>query len=187
LKKVKPIEKIQNLLSTLPITKTRENKKEQRGFTLIEVIIAVIITSMIGYGYLKVHGTSLHFIDLIDKRLKTNEFSSFIFSQVSKDLHEKKKSVKEFVEMRYTIDDDELLEYLDKIEYEYTQEELYFLNFGEFSEEEQESDSMFEKYDKNEDSKMTEEIKKNGVLVETVKIADEDNNSVSLYHFSFLK
>jgi prepilin-type N-terminal cleavage/methylation domain-containing protein len=171
------------------ILKNRSKRRFQGGFTLVEVIMAVIIASFLSYGYLKVHGTSLHFLDLIDKRLETNEYSSFIFSQVSKDLHEKKKSVKEFVETRYNIDDDELLEYFDKVEYRYTQEELYFLNFGEFSEEnenESDSDSLFTEYNEN-DSAITDEIKKNGVLVETVKIHDENNNSVSLYHFSFLK
>jgi prepilin-type N-terminal cleavage/methylation domain-containing protein len=182
--RIAPIEK--NELSEFALLK---KGKFQGGFTLVEVIMAVLITSFLVYGYLKVHGTSLLFLELVDRRLETNEYSSFIFSQVSKDLHEKKKSVKEFVEMRYNIDDDELLEYFDKVEYRYTQKELYFLNFGEFNEEssENDSDSLFTEYEEGRGSGVTEEIKKNGVLVETVRIEDENNNSVSLYHFSFLK
>jgi len=123
-------------------------------------------------------------LELLDTRLKANKYSSFIFSNITKDLHEKKKTVYEFIQDRYNIRDDELVEYLKNKEYRYTQDELFFLNFGE--NEDGESEIMQEQQTQNNDE-VTDEIKKQGVLIEKVTIKDESNNSTSIYHFSYLK
>jgi prepilin-type N-terminal cleavage/methylation domain-containing protein len=157
------------------------------GFTLIEIVITVLIVSVAGLGYLQTHSNSIRAIELLDNRMRVNEFSSFIFSNIDIELHNKKKSVKEFIEERYsTIDDDDLLTYLKEKEFEYTQDELYFMNFGE-NEEEAEEAGFFKDVSNSDESQASEALKRTGILVELVTIRDDNNNSTSIYHFSYLE
>jgi len=156
----------------------------KKAFTLIEIVITVLIISIIGFALLQMKSNTIKSLELLDTRLKVNKYSSFIFSNITKDLHEKQKSVYEFIQDRYNIRDDELIEYLKNKEYRYTQDELFFLNFGE--NEEGDSEIMQEDRNQNRDE-VTDEIKKQGILIERISIKDEINNSTSIYHFSYLK
>jgi hypothetical protein len=131
--------------------------------------------------------TTLKSLSLIETRLEVNEFSSLIFGKVTKDLHEKKRTAYEYIQDRYTIDSDDLIRYLKEREYEYTQEELYFLHFGDNEEESDEESLIMESRDSFTDKEATDDVKQEGVLIETVRIKDDNNNSTSLYHFSFIK
>ena len=155
----------------------------KKAFTLIEIVITVLIISIIGFALLQMQSNTIKSLELLDTRLKVNKYSSFIFSKITKNLHEKHKSVYEFIQDRYNITDDELLEYLKNKEYRYFQEELFFLNFGENEDGENE---MMQEQSQNDDE-VTDEIKKQGILIERVSIKDEMNNSTSIYHFTYLQ
>ncbi len=159
----------------------------RNGFSLVEVIISVLIISIVGFALLQMQSTTLKSLSLIETRLEVNEFSSLIFGKVTKDLHEKKRTAYEYIQDRYTIDSDDLIRYLKEREYEYTQEELYFLHFGDNEEESDEESLIMESRDSFTDKEATDDVKQEGVLIETVRIKDDNNNSTSLYHFSFIK
>ncbi|HIC11010.1 MAG TPA: type II secretion system protein [Campylobacterales bacterium] len=160
----------------------------KRGFTLVEVLVAVLIISVVGVALLKMRGDMVRSLSLVDSRMKVNRFSSFIFGKVSKKLHGKNLEVYEYVKERYNIKDDDLIHYLKSAKYEYRQDEIYFLHFGENSdsgEDGEMADSLV--MDTPSDKEVSDEVKREGVLVERVMIRDENNNSTSIYHFSFLK
>jgi len=155
----------------------------KRGFTLIEIVITVMIISVIGFALLQMQSNTIKTLELLDKRLKVNKYSSFIFSNISQNFHNKDKTVYEFIKDRYNLDDDDLILYLKEKEYGYTQDELFFLNFGE-NDNDGESEMLMES--SNNKDEVTDEIKKQGVLIERVSIKDENNNSTSIYHFSYI-
>ena len=160
----------------------------RKSFTLIEIVITVMLISIIGFALLQMQSNTIRSLELLDKRLKVNKYSSFIFSTISKNLHKKNRTVYEFIKDRYIIDDDDVIRYLKEKEYVYTQDEMFFLNFGENEDGETEMEMQSSAKDRDsEDIESSEAIKKNGVLVERVSIRDENNNSTSLYHFSYLK
>jgi hypothetical protein len=159
----------------------------RKSFSLIEILIVVAIASIVGLTNIQMHSNSLRILELVDSRIEANKFSSFIFSNIDIELHNKKKSVKEFIEDRYTITDDELLHYLKEREFEYLQDELYFMNFGSGEESSEEEMMGFEKVEESSEVEATEELQKNGILIELVTIKDERNSSVSLYHFTFME
>ena len=160
----------------------------RRGFTLAEVLVAVLIISVVGVALLKMRGDMVRSLSLVDSRMKVNQFSSFIFGKVSKNLHGKNLEVYEYVKERYNIKDNDLIHYLKSAKYEYRQDEIYFLHFGENSDSGEDgdiADSIV--MDTPSDREVADEVKREGVLVERVMIRDENNNSTSIYHFSFLK
>lgn len=164
----------------------------KQGFTLIEVIIAVVIISVVGLALLQMRGDTIRSLKLIETRMEVNKYSSFIFGTISKDLHGKNLEVYDYIKDRYFIKDDELIHYFKSAKYEYRQDEIYFLHFGENEDnidnetDIEESLVMDSSTDLN-NKQVTDEVKREGVLVERVMIKDENNNSTSLYHFSFLK
>ena len=156
----------------------------KKGFTLVEIIITVMIISIVGMGLLQTHSNSMKTLELINTRMKVNKFSTFLFGNISKNLHKKQRTVFEFIKDRYQINDDEIINYLKSETYLYTQNELFFLNFGENMDDG--DDSLFEK-SSSKDKQVADEVKREGVLVEKISIKDENNNSTSLYHFSYLQ
>ena len=158
----------------------------KKGFTLVEIVITVMIISIVGMGLLQTHSNSMKTLELINSRMEVNKFSTFIFSNISKNLHQKQRTVYEFIKDRYQINDDDIIDYLKSATYLYTQNELFFLNFGENADEE--DDSLFQQSSNQESNKeVSDEVKREGVLVEKISIKDENNNSTSLYHFSYLQ
>ena len=155
----------------------------KNGFTLIEIVITVMLVSIMGFALLQMQSNTLRSLELLDKRLKVNQYSSFLFSNITKDLHKKHRTVYEFIKDRYTIDDDDIIRYLKEKEYEYTQDEMFFLNFGE--NEDGDAEMITERSDNTRE--VNNEIKNEGVLIERISIRDDNNNSTSLYHFSYLK
>jgi prepilin-type N-terminal cleavage/methylation domain-containing protein len=155
----------------------------KKAFTLVEVIISILIISVMGFALLQMHSNTLKSLDLLDKRLEVNKFSSFIFSKVSEDLHGKRKTVYEYIKDRYVIDDDDLIRHLKLRTYEYSQDEVYFLNFGENGDINS-SILSSSKEDRPLPKGASDDIKREGVLVERVSIKDENNNSTSIFHFS---
>jgi len=157
------------------------------AFTLVEVMVAVVLISVVGFALLQMQSNTIRSLSLIETRMEVNRYSSFIFGKIDKNLHGTKKDVYEYVKDRYNIKDDDLIKYLKKGEYEYRQDEVYFLHFGDGEDENQDEDGLV--IDKAEDfasKDATDEVKRVGILVERVMIKDENNNSTSLYHFSFL-
>jgi prepilin-type N-terminal cleavage/methylation domain-containing protein len=158
----------------------------KKGFTLVEIVITVMIISIVGMGLLQTHSNSMKTLKLINSRMEVNKFSTFIFSNISKNLHKKQRTVYEFIKDRYQINDDDIINYLKSATYLYTQNELFFLNFGENVDEE--DGSLFQQTSSQENNKeVADEVKREGVLVEKISIKDENNNSTSLYHFSYLQ
>jgi prepilin-type N-terminal cleavage/methylation domain-containing protein len=153
----------------------------RNGFSLVEVVISVLIISVIGIALLQMNSNTIRSIQLFENRLKVDEYSSPIFLNIDSELHNKSQTVYEFVKSKYgTVNDTDLIEYLDKKELLYQQRELYFLHFGEDGEL-----SMDSMNDSESGREVTSEVQKEGVLIEEVSIKDENNNSTSLYHFSF--
>lgn len=160
----------------------------RNGFSLVEVIIAVLIISVVGFALLQMQSNTIRSLKLLETRMEVNEYSSFLFGTISKDLHGKRRDVYEYIKERYNIDNDDLIKYLKEGEYEYRQDEMYFLHFGEGEDENgDENGLVMDQPDDFASKDATDEVKREGVLVERVMVKDENNNSTSLYHFSFLK
>jgi len=98
----------------------------KKGFTLVEIVITVMIISIVGMGLLQTHSNSMKTLELINSRMEVNKFSTFIFSNISKNLHKKQRTVYEFIKDRYQINDDDIIDYLKSATYLYTQNELFF-------------------------------------------------------------
>jgi len=59
-------------------------KQHHRGFTLIEVMVAVMIVSVVIAALLQMQGNTSHKLIELKKTLKTNQFNSFLISSDNK-------------------------------------------------------------------------------------------------------
>jgi prepilin-type N-terminal cleavage/methylation domain-containing protein len=55
-------------------------KSYKRGFTLIEVMVAVMIISIVIMGLLQMYSNNTHIFSAIKKQIKTNQYVSFLVS-----------------------------------------------------------------------------------------------------------
>lgn len=143
-----------------------------------------MIITIMGFALLQMQSNTIKSLDLLDRRLDVNKYSSFLFSNISKDNHKKEKTVYDFIKERYNIDDDDIIEYLKMQKYQYNQEEMFFLTFGE--NEDIDDEVVIASSESNLDE-VGEDIKRVGLLVERVSIKDENNNSTSIFHFEYLQ
>ncbi len=160
--------------------------KHHGGFTLIEVMISVVIISVVGFTMLQTHANSIYSLSLFAERMKANEYSSLLFTKISKDLNNKTRDLYEFIQDQYVITDDDLLKFLKKHEFLYKQKELYFMRLGDSSDIENE-ELMQEIKRQDENGETVNVAEGEGVSIEQITVSNilENNISSFVYHFTF--
>jgi prepilin-type N-terminal cleavage/methylation domain-containing protein len=105
----------------------------RKAFSLMEIMIAVIIISVVGLALLQVNSNSNNLYTIIFDRTKENQIATVGFVEFSDETDKKEQIVYEALKERYEIDNDDIMQ--DLKEYKiYTAQTL--VNSISFSDEE---------------------------------------------------
>lgn len=91
----------------------------RRGFTLVEVLIAVVIVSIAGIALLKMNSANLFFFTKLKNYAQMQEVLAIAGLHGSNMYKRDDKSLYDILEPHYTIDNDDLRKYLDSQTYRY--------------------------------------------------------------------
>jgi prepilin-type N-terminal cleavage/methylation domain-containing protein len=96
----------------------------KQAFTLIEVIIAAILISLMSIGILQLQSNTTHNLSILSQQKKMDQLASPILSQPDKKLHNKQQELYTFIKDRYIIDYAPLIDALKKHKVHFLQKEL---------------------------------------------------------------
>lgn len=115
----------------------------RRGFTLIEVMVAVMIISVVIATLLQMRGNSTHLFLNMDKKSKINQFSSFFIANDNYGYETKTTSLDELV-ANFEIEND-LRRELRDTNVEIIYQELSIIDLSDFSSSESEDNYQTQK------------------------------------------
>jgi prepilin-type N-terminal cleavage/methylation domain-containing protein len=113
-----------------------------KAFSLIEIIIAVIIISVVGVGLLQVNSNSHTIYSKIFERTNSNQISSIGFVNFETKSDKKEQSLSEMLKTKYDIDNDDILKRFKDIKV-YSSSTL-INSIEPFKSEEEEEDNYME-------------------------------------------
>jgi len=97
----------------------------KKGFSLVEVIVAVIILSIVGTALLKVSTVNKHLIELSNNLQEEITLFSIPITHHDKKYNQTQKSLYEYIESTYDINDDDIRQILNKIDVGYKQRNIF--------------------------------------------------------------
>lgn len=132
----------------------------RKGFTFIEVMIAVVIISVVITALLEIYANNTYIFSKLEKKSETNQHLSFVISNPDYGLENKNTSLYELLK-DFELDDS-LRRQLKSVKVNLTYQKLEKIDMNEYESEEQEGSN----------SKMIFEIGK------TILKVDEDSASI---------
>lgn len=114
----------------------------RRGFTLIEVMVAVLIISVVIMALFQMRGNSSHIFLNINKKLQTNQYMSFLISNTDYGF-EKKNITLDMLLDDFDVESDLKLE-LKKVKVQVEYQELKQIDMSEQNDENITSNVIFE-------------------------------------------
>jgi len=111
--------------------KSQNSSLGRDGFTLIEVMVAVLIISVVIAALLQMHGNSSHIFLALNQKLKVNQLSSFFIENKNYGYENKNTSLDELVS-EFELEDDLRIE-LRNTDVNIIYQELSIIDLSEFS------------------------------------------------------
>jgi prepilin-type N-terminal cleavage/methylation domain-containing protein len=96
----------------------------KKAFTIIEVMIAVVILALVGTALLKNAGSGLDFVRKISQKENAIDSLSIAVAERNPNFNHLKKSLYDFVEREFLIDDITLMKILKKKKFLYKENEV---------------------------------------------------------------
>ena len=126
--------------------------KMRKGFTLIEIMISVAISSIVGMALLTMNSNSIALFTKIQNSSDISEQLSLIGSHGEVRFNHTDKTLYDILNKNYTIDNDEARHYLEEIKYSYNEKIIDTITFGEDMEEEEEQSESVNRDDLEDQS-----------------------------------
>ena len=101
----------------------------KRAFTLIEVMVAVMLLSVVGWSVLQSQQGSAFTVQGNQKSFDTALFTMPVLLLANKAYHNKERTLYEFLRTEYEIKDQEVVDALKQQKVHYSQEEFEFIAF----------------------------------------------------------
>jgi len=148
-----------------------DSKNSKHGFTLIEVMIAVVIISTVIMALLQMFANNTHIFSQLSKKTEINQYSSFFISNPTKGLENI-----DTLTLYDLIDDfqieDSLRQKLKKNKIKIIYQEVETIDMSDFQEE--------KKDDNNEDDEEKKDVNSNMIFTIGKTILRLNNSSISL-------
>lgn len=103
----------------------------RKAFTLVEVLIAAVLVSVVVIGLFQSSQNNLLLIDFAKKKEATNEIFSLILLNENEEWNRSEKDLYEFVKDKFDIKNDDLKTYLKNQKVLYSQEEANLIDLSE--------------------------------------------------------
>ena len=108
----------------------------RHAFTLIEVMVAVVIISYVGWGVLALGQNTTHNLEVIKTQQNIAMIASPLLIEANINNHNKNRSLYDFLKERYVLNCDPMIDMLKGIKLEYKQKEFAFIHMGDGDEDE---------------------------------------------------
>lgn len=106
----------------------------RNGFTLMEVLVAVMIASLVGMALLQMNAQSIHLFDRLRQTTKMTEVTAVAAIHADKRFHKTDKTLYDLLDDSYDITSDEFRKFLKDHKYSYQETVLETVTFGEVEE-----------------------------------------------------
>ena len=103
----------------------------RNAFTIIEVMVAVLIISFVGWGLLQMQQNTLHNITVVEDNFNTACVVSPLLLQADKKNHNKSKDLYSFIKDRYNIKYDPMISEMKKAKISYWHKDFAFISLEE--------------------------------------------------------
>lgn len=103
----------------------------RKAFTLVEVLIAAVLVSVVVVGLFQSSQNNLLLIDFAKKKEATNEIFSLILLNENEEWNRSEKDLYEFIKDKFDIKNDDLKTYLKNQKVLYSQEEANLIDLSE--------------------------------------------------------
>lgn len=157
-----------------------------RAFTLVEVIVAVVIISVVGLSLLKINANHTNIFKFSLDRIDVNQLASFYVNNYDPNLEMRDYSILELIKSKYPeIKDDEIRKYLDEVKISIKEdEEVDELNLFE-DDSRAEDESKSEAYKNFENNpKMSKDDDSNKIIINRLNLNFNDVKS-GYYRFIY--
>ncbi len=94
------------------------------AFTLIEVMVAVLLISLMSLGLLQMQSDTTHNLNILQKQSHMDQIASSMLIRPDTMYHNKKQDLYTFLKDRYTIDYDPLIHELSQQKFTFRQEQI---------------------------------------------------------------
>ncbi len=148
----------------------KKNNSNREGFTLIEVMIAVVIISTVIMALLEMFANNTHIFSALTKKTQINQYASFFISNPDVGLEEENSLTLYDLVSDFPLEDSlrrELKEHKIKIVYQ----ELETIDMSDFEESEEDSSEESSQEEKDVNSNMIFEIGKTILNVKNSSMA----------------
>ena len=112
----------------------------RKGFTLIEIMIAAAIASIVGLALLQMNANTTHLFSHIRSSSNMAETLSLIGEHGDLKYNHTDKTLYDILDKSYAITNDELRHFLEKNKYSYNEKVIDTITFGEDGEIQEEED-----------------------------------------------
>ena len=131
----------------MPKKKLSSSANFRKGFTLIEIMISVAITSIVGMALLTMNNNTMHLFTKIQNSSDIAEQLSLIGAHGDIKYNHTDKTLYDILNKTYQIDNDEARQYLENIKYSYNEKVIDTITFGESGESEEDEDNSYREED----------------------------------------
>ncbi len=112
----------------------------RKGFTLIEIMVSVAISSIVGMALLSMNNNTVHLFTKLQNGSNIAEQLSLIGSHGDVKFNKTDKTLYDILNKSYQIDNDEARRYIENIKYTYNEKIIDTITFGEDGEEVEKSE-----------------------------------------------
>ncbi len=112
----------------------------RKGFTLIEIMVSVAISSIVGMALLSMNNNTIHLFTKLQNGSNIAEQLSLIGSHGDVKFNKTDKTLYDILNKTYQIDNDEARRYLENIKYTYNEKIIDTITFGEDGEKVEDSE-----------------------------------------------
>lgn len=114
------------------------------SFTLIEVMVAVIIISIVGMGLLQIHSNHTKTFEFAIDRIDVNEKASILFANYSEEIDDKDRTLMDIIKLKYPdLRNDDLEKILKEEDVVIRKTEISQINPFSFDDNESEEEDDF--------------------------------------------
>lgn len=114
--------------------------KVKSGFTLIEVMVAIMIISVVVMAMIEMHANNTHLFSVFQEKSKVMQYASFVVANNKIGLENKKTTLYDFVD-EFELEDD-LRRKLKKVEVNVLYQELETIDLSSFDDAPKEDDTQ---------------------------------------------
>lgn len=147
----------------------------KKSFSLVEILIAAAIISVVGLALLQSGANNTKLINYMNEKKEMRELFSIVLLNSNEEWHNREKRLYDFVEKKFNIDDDDIRRELKDIKIDYKDDEFSKLNL--FGDSDSEMEDRANNLNINEDEFINKDEFDFKIIINRVFVKGEKDNA----------